>query len=138
MLGTAVFTFAALDALLWINGVRLSELAGDSADGAVAGALRAADALFGVYPHRAQRAANAGRALFVLNMGDIFVLEILERAENGIRCSLAEAAQRAGMNGLCNFLKSVEILQLTLTLGYTLKYAQHLGYALTAGRALAA
>ena len=54
MLGTAVFTLTALDALLGIDCVRLSELTGDSADGAVAGTLRAADALFGVNPHCAQ------------------------------------------------------------------------------------
>ena len=106
MLGTAVFTLTVLDALLGIDGVRLSELAGDSADGAVAGALRAADALFGVYPHRAQRAADASRALFVLNMGDVFVLEILKGAQHGVGRSLAEAAQRAAFDHCRQLLQS--------------------------------
>ena len=42
------------------------------------------------------------------------------------------------MDGLCYFLEPVEILELTLTLGYSLKYAQHLGYALAAGGAFPA
>ena len=97
VLRAAVFAFAALDALFGVDLVRLAQLAGYCADGTVARALGAADALERVDPHRAQAAACAGRALLVNYMSNILILEVFERAENGVGCRLAEAAQRAGL-----------------------------------------
>ena len=127
-----------MQALLLVYYMRDANGAGYRIARAVHLALAAADADVRIDPVAGETGALSRRADFIHDVSYIFVAEILQSAQNGVSRSLAEAAQRAGMNGLCNFLKSVEILELALTLGYTLKYAQHLGYALTAGRALAA
>ena len=97
MLRTAVFTLAALDALFGVDLMRLAQLPGNSSDGAVARALGAADALERIDPHSAQTAACAGRALLINDMCNILILEVFERAENGVGSCLAQTAQRAGL-----------------------------------------
>ena len=95
VLRAAELTLTALYALLGVNSVRLSQLAGDSAGGTVPRALRAADALERVDPHCAQRAADAGGTLLIAHVSDVFILEVLKGAEQGVRGSLAEAAEGA-------------------------------------------
>ena len=138
MFRAAVLTLAALDALLGIDLVRLAQLAAYSADGAQSCTLGTADALERVDPHGAQAAANAGRALFVLNVGDVLVLEVFERAQNRVRSGFAETAQRAGLDDSGKLLKHINVLKRAAAVGYALEYRLNLGDTFAAGGALSA
>ena len=99
---------AALNTLGGIDGMRLAHGAADGAGRAGARAQRAALALDGVDLVVQQRLAHARRAALVDDVLHIFVAEVAQCGEDGVRGCLAQAAQAVGFDEfgqLCDFVQ---------------------------------
>ena len=90
---TFFHTSAALNALIFVNGVRLFYSAADCTDRADSGAEGAALTEVRVNLIAKQFLTNAGRALFIHNVRNVLVAEIAEGGENRVRSGLAKSAK---------------------------------------------
>ena len=87
---------AAADADIRIDDMGLAAFAGDGIDRAVAGADGAAGAELFQNFVADQGPANFGRAAFFVDMGFIFLAEVLERADDRVGSALTQTAQAGG------------------------------------------
>ncbi len=90
--------------------MRFLDCAGNTLDRAGPGASRTANALVGDNGELEQALADPGRALFVDHMGLVFVVEMVDCTQYGVRRGLAEAAQRGVLNNLAQLLKLFQII----------------------------
>ena len=98
---------AALEALGRVDGVRIAHRTADGICRADSCTQRAALALIGIDAILQQRFADAGRALLIHDMRDIFVAEIAQRGEDGVGSSLPQRAQRTGLNVCSQLFQAV-------------------------------
>ena len=113
-------------------------LAGDRADGALAGAGRAAFALRGVDLGTGERLAFAGRADLAEHVVFVLLAEIAQGGEDRVRGGLAEAAEGAELDGFCGLLEEVERIFRGAAFDDVVKQREHLLRAFAARHALAA
>ena len=92
----------------------LLQLAGDSADGALLGTQRAADALVCIDGVGQQSGALLCGALLVVDMILILVTEVTDGGQNGVGSSLAQAAQSAVLNGNAQLFQQLDVAVLAL------------------------
>ena len=128
----------ALDALGLVDYVGVLDRAGDRIDGALACAERAALALLGLNDVADELRALAGGALLVLDVGHVFVHEVLQGRLDGVGRRLAEAAERSLAHRVGDRLELLDVVFDTATVGNLIKIVEKLTTADTAGRALAA
>ena len=128
----------ALDALGLVDYVGVLDRAGDRIDGALACAERAALALLGLDDVADELRALAGGALLVLDVGHVFVHEVLQGRLDGVGRRLAEAAERSLAHRVGDRLELLDVVFDTATVGDLVEIVQKLASADAAGRALAA
>ena len=110
-------TGAALDALGLVDHMGHLDGAFDGANGAGTGAEGAAFALIGEDGDLHQVFADAGGALLVHDVGDVFIPEVPEGGEDGIGSGLAQAAEGVGLDVVAKLLHLVQIFQRRLAPG---------------------
>ena len=82
--------------------------------------------------------ANTCRTTFFLDVRFIFIAEIAQGGQNGVRGGLSESAQRVFFDVVAESLEPVEVLRLSVAGGDFFKNFEHTAVADTAGRALSA
>ena len=123
--GTIGDTGAALDALGGVDDKGLADLTGDGVHRAVAGALGAALALFGIDGEALQPRAGAGGAALVPDMGLVLGAEILDGAHHGVGGRLAQAAQGGIGDGIGQLFQQLDVALLALSGHDALQDLQH-------------
>ena len=110
-------TYAALDADILVDDVRLAHLAGNGVGGAVARTERTAAALGGVDGIGQQRFTHARVTVLLLNVVHILLTEVAESGKDGVGCGLPQRAQRGLLHVRGKLLDFDEVLRLALALG---------------------
>ena len=120
-----------------IDCVKLAAFSADGSCRAVAGAYRAAGA--GTFQdHKADQClAYFRRAAFFIDVGFVFVPEVLERADDRVRCSLSQAAQAGRLDLGAQRFQQLDITIPPFTITDTLQGIEDAAGAHPAGRALA-
>ena len=112
--------------------------AGNSVDGALARAERAALALLGFDDVADELRALAGGALLILDVGHVFVHEVSQGRLNGVGRRLTETAERSLAHRVGDRLELLDVVFDTATVGNLIEVVEKLTTADTAGRALTA
>ena len=108
-----------------IDGERLFDFAGYSQNGAVARALAAAFAEFGIDFDRFKFLTRVRGAVFFVDMRLVFVFEILDRGKYRTRSGFAESAKSHCGYGFAKFFKHFYIAVFASALYYSVKNFEH-------------
>ena len=94
----------------------LSNLTGDSANGAFSCTSRAALTFVCVDREREKSLASACGALLVLYVCNVFIAEVAERGKNGVGGRLTEAAERSGFYVVAKLFEAFDVFHLAVAL----------------------
>ena len=108
---------AALDALGGVDEMRFLAFALDGIDGAIAGAEGAADAELRVDVVGQQGFALPCRTLVVADVGDVFVIEVFQGREHGVRGGLPQSAERRVLDDVAQVAQVLQVLHGAFALG---------------------
>ena len=135
---TVGHTYAALDALVSVDDMGLTNSTCDSAYRAVPCAERAALTLIGDDLILEQILADTCGTSAFLDMSLILFSELLDGGKYRVGSRLTESAERRGLHVVGKAVDEVEVVHSSLSLGYLVKELVELSRTYTAGVALTA